>query len=121
MLKDIERRVLAAQQYQTGIAAGTSAGPFPNQLDRPKPVRGQGEIHAILERLDKELGRMHQLQAELTSSITPILADPHEGKDTEGDAESLAATPVGKTLQQFVERINRMNDSLELVVSLVRL
>ncbi len=118
MLKDIERRVLAAQQYQTGIAAG----PFPTQLDRPKPVRGQGEIHAILDRLDKELGRMHQLQAELTSSITPILADNDcKARVTEGEAESLAATPVGKTLQEFVERINRMNDSLELVVSLVRL
>ena len=120
MLKDFERLVLDAQQYrseQTGIAAQT----FPNQLDRPKPVSGRSEIHAIMDRLDKELGRMHQLQAELTSAITPILADPREEKDSDGDAESLAATPVGKTLQQFVERINRMNDSLELVVSLVRL
>ena len=101
--------------------------PFPYvALRGVQPPRNLGEVGLIVERVNSELNRMQHNQAELFAMLTPILADeekPRRSPVSEADAPDrpYAVTPLGKQLEEFAQTLIRLNNSMELVMSLARL
>ena len=79
-----------------------------NVSQEPNTAKGQSQVRAILEKLERTIAENKELKEELHTRLCPVLRN-EPGKDEANEAITQELVPLANNIRQMVEELEYLN------------